>query len=292
LWFSEKANYHLLAVAMMNRGIWSLAWRAFRAVLIACLVVLVILMFLENSLLYFPFKYPSGDWKPGGIVFEDAWFESADVIKLHGWYVPKKGARAAVLFCHGNGGNVTHRAGALMSLHRQAGVSVLIFDYRGYGRSEGKPNEQGILADARAARRWLAEREKIAESDVVLLGESIGGAVAVDLAAKDGARALILESTFDSIREVAAHHYPFLPVRWLMRTKLNSADKIGDYHGPLLQSHGNADRIVPLINGQRLFEAANEPKQWILLPGHDHNDAMPSDYYAEVAKFLDGVKKQ
>jgi uncharacterized protein len=275
---------------MMDQGYGSLAWRAVRAVLIACLVVLVALMFLENRLLFYPFKYPAGDWKPGGLVFEDAWFQASDGVKLHGWYVPKKDAKAAILFCHGNAGNITHRAEALMSLNRTVGASVLIFDYRGYGRSQGSPNEKGILDDARAARQWLADREKIHESDIVMMGESIGGAVAVDLAAKDGARALVLESTFDSIREVAAYHFPWLPVRWLMRTKLNSVDKIGDYRGPLLQAHGDADTVVPLRCGERLFKAANEPKQWILLERHDHNDSMPSDYYKELSKFLDGLK--
>ena len=275
---------------MMSWGYGSLAWRAARPVLIACLVVVMALMFFEDRILFYPMKYPAGDWKPGGLVFEDAWFQASDGVKLHGWYVPKKDAKAAVLFCHGNAGNITHRVDALRSLNRKVGVSVLIFDYRGYGRSEGSPNEKGILADARAARNWLAKREKIAESDVVMMGESIGGAVAVDLAAKDGARALVLESTFDSIREVASYHFPWLPVRWLMQTKLNSIDKIGDYHGPLLQSHGDTDTVVPLKYGQRLFRAANEPKKWILLHRHDHNDAMPSDYYAELAKFLDGIK--
>ena len=144
-------------------------------------------MFLENSLIFIPHRYPAGDWRPTGFPFEDAWFQAADGTRLHGWYVPCANARSAVLFCHGNAGNVTHRAYILETLHRQVGVSVLIFDYRGYGRSEGKPNEEGILADARAARGWLAAREKIAESNVVLMGESIGGAVAVDLAARDGA---------------------------------------------------------------------------------------------------------
>ena len=149
-------------------------------------------------------------------------------------------------------------------LHRRVGVSVLIFDYRGYGRSEGKPNEAGILADARAARAWLADREKIAEADVVLMGESIGGAVAVDLAARDGARALVLESTFNSLPDVAAYHYPWLPVRWAMRTRLDSAAKIGNYHGPLLASRtATPTRSCRLRFGRRLFEAANEPKQFL-----------------------------
>ena len=156
-------------------------------------------MLIEDWLIYFPVAYPEGDWKPGGLQFEDAWFAAADGTQLHGWYVPQENARAAVLFCHGNGGNLSHRVDALKRLHRQSGVSVLIFDYRVYGRSNGKPSEAGCLADARAARAWLAARENIPEARIVLMGESLGGAVAVDLAARDGARALVLESTFSSL---------------------------------------------------------------------------------------------
>ncbi len=270
--------------------LWSFVWRIGRAALIAFLVVVMGAMFLEESLIYFPVVYPEGIWKPGGLQFEDAWFQADDGTQLHGWYVPRENARAAVLFCHGNGGNITHRVDALKMLNRRAGVSVLIFDYRGYGRSKGKPSEAGVLADARAARAWLAAREKIAEASVVLLGESLGGAVAVDLAARDGARALILESSFSSLPDVAAYHYPFLPVRWAMRTRFDSLGKIGNYHGPLLQAHGDADAIVPLKLGRRLFEAANQPKQFILLPRHDHNDWMPAEYYDAMATFL-GAKK-
>jgi hypothetical protein len=143
------------------------------------------------------------------------------------------------------------------------------------------------LADARAARAWLAAREKCDPADIVLMGESLGGAVAVDLAAGEGARALVLESTFSSLPDVAAYHYPWLPVRWAMRTRLDSAAKIGRYHGPLLQAHGDADTIVPIRFGRRLFEAAGEPKQLLLLSGHDHNDPMPPEFYDALAVLID-----
>ena len=172
-------------------------------------------------------------------------------------------------------------------LHDRVGASVLIFDYRGYGRSEGRPSEAGVLADARAARSWLAAREKIAaKTDWCCMGESLGGAVAVDLAAADGARALVLESTFSSLPDVAAHHYPWLPVHWLMRTRLDSRAKIAAYHGPLLESHGRPDTIIPFALGRRLFEAANEPKQFFTIPDRDHNDPRPDEYYDALAKFL------
>ena len=119
------------------------------------------------------------------------------------------------------------------------------------------------------------------------MGESLGGAVAVDLAAHDGARALVLESTFSSLSDVAGYHYPWLPVRWAMHTRFDSAGQIGRYHGPLLQSHGDADTIVPLRFGRRLFEAAAEPKQFLLLHGHDHNDPMPPQFYDAMAALVD-----
>ncbi len=269
-----------------------LSWRILRIVFLAYLMVIVAAMFFENSLIYFPVVHPGGNWNPPGLHFEDAWFESEDGVKLHGWYVPHPKAKAAILFCHGNGGNLTHRIDSLHMLHQKAGASVLIFDYRGYGRSEGAPSEAGVTADARAARKWLAEREKIPESAIVLMGESLGGAVAVDLAASDGARALVLESTFSSLPDAAAYHYPFLPVRWAMRSRFDSVAKIGDYHGPLLQAHGDVDTIIPLPLGRRLFDAANQPKQFLLIPGHDHNDSMPLEFYEILAEFLSSLSRR
>lgn len=258
--------------------------------LIAYLFCVVASMIFEETFIFFPMRYPKGDWQPGWLTFEDAWFRSDDGLRLHGWYAGHEKPRAVVLFCHGNAGNVTHRAETLQVLNEHVGVSVLIFDYRGYGRSEGKPDESGILADARAARAWLAERAGVEEQDVVVMGRSVGGAVAVDLAAKDGARALVLESTFSSMPDVAAYHYPWLPVRMMLRTRFDSLAKIRDYHGPLLQSHGDADTIVPYRFGRRLFEAANEPKQFVTIPNRDHNEPQTREYYQTLIAFLDGLK--
>ncbi len=267
-------------------------WQVVRVGLIAYLLVVLGAMLLENRLIFFPFPYPAGEWQPSGLQFEDAWFQAADGTKLHGWYLPRPEAVAAVLFCHGNAGNITHRAHVLEALTRQVGVSVLIFDYRGYGRSEGRPSEQGVLADARAARDWLAKRENLSPNEIVLMGESIGGAIATIVAGADGAKALILESTFNNLPDVAAYHYPWLPVRWLMRSRFDAAAAIKHYHGPVMQVHGDADTIVPLQFGRRLFEAANEPKRFLLLPGHDHNDLMPLKYYEALADFLRSIGKR
>ena len=261
--------------------------RLIRSAAFIYLTVLVCLMFLEESLIFFPSRYPEGNWQPWGLKFEEADFQAADGTKLHGWYVPHDSPKAVLLFCHGNAGNITHRADILGILHDEMGATVMIFDYRGFGRSEGKPNEAGILADARAARAWLAKRENIPETDIVLMGESLGGGVAVDLAAKDGAKGLVLVSTFTSIPDVAAYHYPIFPVRWLMRTRLDAVGQIANYKGPLLQLHGQTDTIVPFRIGRQLFDKANEPKQLIVSPRHDHNDSLPDQFYDALKDFLE-----
>jgi uncharacterized protein len=263
---------------------WRSAARVAIGLVIAYLLVVVFMMFQEESFLYFPDKYPEGDWHQAGLEFEDAWFDAADGTYLHGWYVPCEKPRAVALFAHGNAGNLSHRADLLVRLQRM-GVAVLAFDYRGYGRSAGSPTEAGVIADGRAARTWLAKRAGVPESEIVLMGESLGGAVAVQLAAEAPARGLVLENTFSSARDVARFHYPWLPVG-LMRTKFDSATAIGKYHGPLLQIHGDADTIVPIALGRKLFEAANEPKKLVVITGGDHNDPRTLQFYQALDQFL------
>lgn len=269
--------------------LWSLLTVA-RLAAASYLILLLAAMIFEESLIFFPSKYPEGNWQPRGLEFEDAWFTAADGVKLHGWYVPCQSPRAIVLFAHGNAGNLSDRADMLRYLSGPLRTSVMIFDYRGYGRSEGQPNEEGVLADARAARAWLAQRAGVREQDIVLLGESLGGGAMVDLAAKDGARGLVLENSFTSLVDVAAHHYPFLPVRMVMRNRLDSLAKIGQYHGPLLIRHGDADTIIPFEQAERMFAAANEPKRLLVVPGGDHNDAPTREYLAALDQFLAGLK--
>jgi len=252
------------------------------------LTIVLLMMFMENSMIFFPSVYPDGFWDPPGLEFEDAWFTAADGTKLHGWYVPHDNPRAVLLFAHGNAGNISHRYDLLQDLH-ELGVATLAFDYRGYGRSSGEPSEAGVLADARAARKWLAQKAGVGEADIVLMGESLGGGVTVDLAANDGARGLILENTFTSLPDVAAHHYPWLPVRMLMRTRLDSAAKIGQYHGPLLQLHGDADTIIPYSIGQQLFAAANQPKTFVTIPRGDHNDQRTPEAIRAIDAFLEEI---
>jgi fermentation-respiration switch protein FrsA (DUF1100 family) len=196
-----------------------------------------------------------------------------------------------VLYAHGNAGSVSDWRWVLRLFRERLNASILVFDYRGYGKSEGTPHEAGVLEDARAARKWLAHRTGVDETEIVLVGRSLGGAVAVDLAATDGARGLVLENTFTSLPDVAASHFPLLPVRWLMRSRLDSLAKISAYHGPLLQTHGDADRVVPLEQGERLHQAASGPKQFVVVAGGGHNDPPTAEYMQALERFLSSLPR-
>ena len=265
---------------------WRVGLRCLRIVAIVYLLLCLLMMLFERYLVFPATR--GGDWNPAWLKFEDAHFEAADGTKLHGWFLEQDSPREVVLYAHGNGGNLSHRAVPMNDLRRDLGVSVMIFDYRGYGKSEGSPDEAGILQDARAARAWFAQRTGRREQDIVLMGRSLGGGVMVDLAANDGARALILQSTFTSLPDVAAYHYPWLPVRLLMRTRLDSLAKIARYRGRVLQSHGTGDRIVPFESGRKLFEAVPDPgKRFVELAGVDHNDYDWPRLKSATREFLD-----
>ncbi|MEX2172948.1 MAG: alpha/beta hydrolase [Pirellulaceae bacterium] len=243
----------------------------------------------ERRSIFQPSKYPAGEWDQTTVLARDANFAAADGTKLHGWYVRHAEPRGQALLLHGNAGNVTLLADTLRVLNRRHQLAVLAIDYRGYGRSEGKPTEAGVLMDARAARRWLAEQEGIAESDVILMGFSLGGAVAIDLAAHDGARGLVVSNTFTSLPDVAQHHVSWLPMSWLMTLRMNSLEKIEQYRGPLLLSHAEADEVIPYEQGLALYEAAPGPKKMITVKGSGHNDPQPEEYRLALDEFLAGL---
>jgi hypothetical protein len=244
---------------------------------------------VERRHVFRPWKYPSGDWEPFELEYEDVTFKSADGTKLHGWFVPHQAPRAVVLFCHGNAGNISTRAKTLKELNERHDAAVFIFDYRGYGKSEGTPGEEGLLQDARAARKWLARRTGLDEHEIVLMGRSLGGGVAVDLAAKDGCRGLILESTFTSMPDVAGRLLPLLPTGWLMTQRFDSLTKIPNYGGPLLQSHGDKDKLIPIAQGRKLFAAATGPKRFIAIKGGGHNAGRPEYYHEALAEYFESL---
>lgn len=240
---------------------------------------------LDELLLFFPAKYPAGNWKPADLKYRDVWFTAEDNTRLHGWYCPCDDARATILIAHGNAGHVASRAPWLEYLQTKARVACFMFDYRGYGRSEGSPTVEGAILDARAARGKLCELAGINDSAMLLMGESLGGAIVVRLAAESTPRGLVLQSTFSSLRDVAVFHYPRLS--WLVPPeKLDSVSQIARFRGPLLHSHGTADRTIPFSLGEKLFRAANEPKVFVKIPGAGHNDWLTKEYLAHLDAFI------
>jgi fermentation-respiration switch protein FrsA (DUF1100 family) len=271
------------------RAVKNALMRIARSAALIYLGLLFIAMFFEEKLIFFPAQYPQGDWEPAGLDFENVEFLAADGVRLHGWYCPVTSPRSVVLMSHGNAGNITHRADEILLWQKHLNVSVFIYDYRGYGRSAGKPNERGVNADARGAYDWLAGQKGIAPEDIVLRGESIGGAVSLVLALAVPHRGLIMESPFTSAVEMGQRAMPWIPVRWLMRNRFDSIEKVAQYHGPLLITHGTRDSIVPFEMGERLFERANEPKRFYAVKGADHNDVPwvgGTAYFGAIDEFL------
>jgi fermentation-respiration switch protein FrsA (DUF1100 family) len=235
-----------------------------------CAVSIALVYIFQSRFVYFPIRTLSTDPSSIGLRFEDVYFETEDGVTLHGWFIPHDGARGVILFCHGNAGNISHRLDSIRVFHR-LGLDVFIFDYRGYGQSEGKPTERGTYEDAEAAWRYLIEEHQVIPSEVVVFGRSIGGAVGAWLAQNHKPRLLILESTFTSLRDVAATLYPFFPVKRLLRFEYNTAEYLGGVNCPVLIIHSRNDEIMPFSQGQQLFEVAREPKTFLEISG-THNE--------------------
>jgi hypothetical protein len=200
-------------------------------------------------------------------------FETGDGLRLSGWFFAAPGAspRVTVLVFNGNAGHRAHRSPLAAALHRH-GLQVLLVDYRGYGGNPGTPSENGLAADSQAARAYLAGRPDVDRSRIVYFGESLGTAVAVALAVEHPPAALVLRSPFTSMIDLGRHHYPFLPVRLLLRDRFAAIDRIQHVRVPLLVIAGGQDRIVPIDNSRRLYDAAVAPKTLVVLPDADHND--------------------
>lgn len=245
---------------------------------------------IDEWFLFFPSEYPAGDWKPNDLTYSDVDFASADGTKLHGWFCPANQARGVILLAHGNAGNVAGRARWLRILQERLRVSVFAFDYRGYGRSEGTPTVKGVIEDARAARAKVCELAKIDPSELIIMGESLGGAIAVELAAERPVSGLVLQSTFSSLKDVAEVH--FAKLSWLVdANKLNSTERIKYFQGALLQSHGTQDSTVPFSLGEKLFNAANEPKKFVRIQGAEHNNWLTPEYIKSLDEFIRELKE-
>jgi fermentation-respiration switch protein FrsA (DUF1100 family) len=258
------------------------------AVLLALLYlgVVAVMLALENWLLY----HPSGpdDWlpPPAGVVVEDIALTSADGTPLHAWWFPRRRAQVAMLCFHGNGGNVSWNGPALAHLSAELGVAVLAVEYPGYGKSGGSPSEAGCYGAADAGYQWLIDNRQFSGDRILIWGESLGGGVAVDLASRKPHRALILVKTFTSAPDVGQSVYPWLPVRWLMRNRFDSLAKLDKCRQPIFIAHGTADKLIPFAHGEKLYEAAHEPKQFLRLEGVGHNDGLPPQFLVELKAFL------
>jgi pimeloyl-ACP methyl ester carboxylesterase len=226
---------------------------------------------LLNAMLFFPSRTIAGSPADAGLAYRDLRFETDDGERLHGWWVSRRAPRLGhVLLCHGNAGNVGDRV-LHAALLAAAGFDVLAFDYRGYGHSSGKPSEQGTYRDARAALACLLRQPDVDPSRVLYVGESLGGAVAIELALAHPPAGLVLLSAFTSVREMARVHYRLIPAA-LVPDAYPSLRLIGGLRAPLLVLHGEDDAIVPVEHGRALLHAAPDPKRLRIVPGAGHND--------------------
>ena len=251
------------------------------------LVLFMLLRWFEHKQTYHPSRsfYASG--AELGRAWEEVSFTASDSVKLNGWVFPANTnsprAHLAVLICHGNGGNISHRLGLYDAL-LAAGVNVFAFDYRGFGRSEGKPSEAGTYLDAQAAHAWLRQKG-FAATNIGAFGESLGGGIASELVVRETCGALILQSSFTSVTDLGAELYPFLPVRTLGSIRYDTHSRLPRIHIPVLVMHSRADSLIPFHHAERNFAVANEPKFLCELIG-DHNDGV-----VDRTKFLAGIEQ-
>ncbi|MCP5053375.1 MAG: alpha/beta hydrolase [bacterium] len=257
-------------------------------IVISYVAIVLFFFFRQHRLLYMPKKQLSATPLEMGLPYREVFFKTPDGFRLCGWLTgdEREKEKRVILICHGNAGNISHRLETISIFH-QLGLRVFIFDYRGYGKSEGEPSEEGTYLDAAAAWDYLVETEKIPGRRIILFGRSLGGAVVSHLAASPDidAGALILESTFTSIPDAAAQLYPLLPVRLLARFDYNTLSRLPGIHLPILIIHSPQDELAPFSHAKRLLKAANEPKQFLQIAGsHNHGFLDSREIY------MDGLK--
>lgn len=293
--FSSLATRAIRSVLPKRTRRWNTVSKWFRRTLLTLvllyLVFIVVLMALEDRFVFqrsgrggrFQIEQPD-------VAHEDVWITTSDDIRLHGIFCPNPrptdDAGSVVLYCHGNKGTIERKLQVASDWQQALGCSVLLFDYRGYGRSEGTPSEEGVYRDSHAAYKWLVETKRFAADDIIIVGRSLGAAIALELATTVEHRALVLESTFTSLPDLATDKIPLVPAHLLMRNRFPSEDRIRDHHGPIVIAHGVDDDAIPPTHGKRLFEAANKPKLFYAIPTKMHMDLPTRDYYKAVREFL------
>lgn len=250
------------------------------------------LKYFEHINIYFPEREIISTPAAYGLIYEELTLTTKDKKKINAWFIPSSSSAPVIVFCHGNAGNISHRMDKIR-IFNSLGLGVLIFDYRGYGKSTGRPSEKGTYLDAEAAYQYLASaRVKNRTSmagGILFYGESLGCAVAAELALRHEAAGLILESPFTSITDMGTRLFPWLPVRFMVTNKYDSLAKISSINCPLLILHSPDDEIVPFEMGRRLFEAAPGPKEFVEMSG-SHNDGFLStgkEYIEGIKSFID-----
>lgn len=259
-----------------------LGW-LFGIVLFIFIALLVFLYLNQGRMVFVPSEQLVVSPGEVGFDFENVYITVEPGVTLHGWYFPLKNSKKTILFCHGNAGNISHRLETVKFLV-DLGANVMLFDYRGYGNSTGKPSEEGVYADAEAVYRWLRETKQAAAADIVIFGRSLGGAVGIELATRVPCAGVIVESSFTSMVDMGKKMFPFVPVGGLLHYKFESLDKIGKLSCPVLVAHSPDDDLIPYEMGRRLFEAAHEPKQFVKLEG-GHNELQ----YFNSQTYIDAV---
>ena len=227
-----------------------------------------LIRYIESKSIFYPDKEILVTPKQVDLNFEDIFFKTEDNILLNGWFIPHDDAKATIIFCHGNAGNISHRLEKIAVFYH-LGLNTFIFDYRGYGNSQGHPTEKGIYLDAQAAYDYLISREGIDKDRIISFGSSLGGAAAVDLSTKRKVAALIIDSTFTNAKDMAKIVYPFIPT-FVYSTKFDSLSKVKQLNIPKLFIHSINDEIVPFKLGEKLFNAACQPKESLkIIGGHN-----------------------
>lgn len=248
------------------------------------LLVSVSLYYRQDSMLFFPEKEIWQTPKNIGLEYEEVTFKTKDGLLIAGWFIPAEDEKGVVLFCHGNAGNIADRLDSIKIFH-DLGQSVLIFDYRGYGRSGGTISEKGTYLDAEAAWDYLIRIKHKSSRDIVIFGRSLGGAVAAETALNKDPAGLILESTFMSVPDIAGKYYPWLPVRIIAKYRYATVEKIGVIVCPKLIIHSQEDEIIPFEHGRKLYEKAAPPKDFLVIKGgHNEGFMLSGDLYREGLK--------
>ena len=256
----------------------------------AAYLLLVAFVYLkQGSMLYFPIKEIGETPRDIGLGYQDLTLRTKDGVEISAWYIPAEHARGVLLFCHGNAGNISHRLDSIKIFH-DLGLGVLIFDYRGYGKSKGAPDEEGTYRDAEAAWDYLAGVLHVKPERIVLFGRSLGSGVAAEVALRKRAGALIMESAFTSVPDLGKKFFPHLPVRLISRYHYDSIGKVTRITIPKLFIHSPNDEIVPYEQGVKLFETARGPKEFLKISG-GHNEGFLISGSAYVNGLNDFISK-